>query len=123
MRMFSGLLALTILVAGAVLADEAATEAEIDYLIETVAESDCTFIRNGKEHDADDASDHLAMKRRRGKRYFDTADEFIERIASRSSWSGKPYRIRCENREVDAADWFTELLGQYRRDASAGDGG
>ena len=26
------------------------------------------------------------MKRRRGKRFFDSAEEFIERIASKSSW-------------------------------------
>ncbi len=98
-------------------ADEATMNAEIDYLLETVATSGCTFIRNGSEHDADAARDHLALKRRRGKRYFDSAEEFIERIASKSSWSGKAYRIRCEDNEVTAQSWFEAALARHRSTA------
>ena len=96
------------------LAVDEATDAEIDYLLVAVADSGCTFIRNGKEHNADDARDHLQMKRRRGKRFFDSTEEFIERLASKSSWTGKPYRIRCDGDEVDAGDWFTALLSEHR---------
>ncbi len=88
---------------------------EIDFLIRSVAESECTFIRNGREHDAAAASDHLQMKRERGRRYYDTTEEFIERIASRSSWSGKDYRIRCGDDEpVTARDWFLSRLKVFR---------
>ena len=88
---------------------------EIDYLLETVAASDCTFIRNGKEHNSADASDHLATKRRRGKRYFNTTEEFIENLASKSSWSGRPYQIRCGDDEaVLAGVWFTALIDERR---------
>ena len=91
------------------------TDDEIDFLLETVATSNCTFIRNGKEHNAADASDHLAMKRRRGKRYFDTTEEFIENLASKSSWTGKPYQIRCGDDEaVPAGIWFTALIDERR---------
>ena len=62
-------------------ADEA-TDREIDHLLETVAGSGCVFIRNGKEHDAAKARDHLALKRRKGKRYYSNTEEFIERLAS-----------------------------------------
>lgn len=96
------------------LADDDTMNTEIDYLLESVASSDCTFIRNGDEHQAADARDHLQMKRRRGKRYFDTTEEFIERLASKSSWSGKVYRIRCGSEEVDAADWFNARLAEQR---------
>lgn len=90
-------------------------DAEIDYLIEAVADSGCVFIRNGREHSASEARDHLQMKRRRGKRYYDTTEEFIERIASRSSWSGKAYFIRCaEHEPVTAKSWFAERLDAYR---------
>ena len=92
-----------------------AMDAEIDFLLESVASSSCTFIRNGKEHGASDARDHLQMKRRRGKRYFDSTEEFIERLASESSWTGKPYRIRCGDEEVNAKSWFTSRLTVYRR--------
>ena len=93
-------------------------DTEIDYLLESVASSSCTFIRNGKEHEASDARDHLQMKRRRGKRYFDSTEEFIERLASKSSWTGKPYRIRCDGEEVNAGDWFTALLTEHRNRSS-----
>lgn len=95
-------------------ADDQAMNTEIDFLLESVAGSDCTFIRNGDEHQAADARDHLQMKRRRGKRFFDSTEEFIERLASKSSWSGKPYRIRCGGEEVNAGDWFTALLTEHR---------
>ena len=88
---------------------------EIDFLLDAVATSGCTFIRNGREHDAEDARDHLQTKRRRGKRYFDSTEEFIERLASKSSMSGKPYMIRCGGADAVAArDWFTALLDEHR---------
>jgi len=88
---------------------------EIDYLLNAVDSSGCTFIRNGNEYSAHVARDHLASKRRRGKRYFSTTEEFIDRIASQSSVSGKPYRIRCRGeRTIDAFDWFTARLAERR---------
>ena len=90
------------------------SEQEIDHLLETVAGSGCIFIRNGKEHNAEAARDHLALKRRKGKRYYSNTEEFIEKLASSSSWSGKPYRIRCGDDEVLAATWFTDTLSAYR---------
>ena len=93
-----------------------AMDAEIDHLLDAVAASDCVFIRNGKEHGPQAAKEHLSLKRRRGKRYFSSAEEFIENLASSSSWSGKPYHIRCGDRELQpAAQWFTEVLAAYRR--------
>ena len=93
-------------------------DAEIDYLLATVAASDCVFIRNGKEYDGADAQKHLEMKRKRGRKYYDSSEEFIERIASKSSWSGKPYRIRCGDGEENAGDWFSQKLEQYRSNNS-----
>ena len=97
----------------------ATMDEEIDYLLASVGASDCTFIRNGKSYAAKSAQDHLQMKRKRGKRYYDSADEFIDRIASKSSFSGKPYRIQCgDDPEQTAAAWFTALLRQHREDSS-----
>lgn len=88
---------------------------EIDYLIAEVALSDCVFIRNGKEHEATAASKHLQMKRQRGKRYYDTTEQFIDRIASKSSWSGKEYRIRCKDGTAMPANaWFSAKLTAFR---------
>ena len=100
---------------------QADMQAEIDRLLAEVESSDCVFIRNGREHSADAAADHLRMKRRRGKRYFDSTETFIERLASRSSWSGRDYRIRCDAETVTAAEWFADRLARIRsaQDAAA----
>jgi hypothetical protein len=90
---------------------------EIDYLLNAVEKSDCTFVRNGKRHSGEDARAHLQSKRRHNAHLFDSADEFIERIASKSSMSGKSYLISCKGQnQQTAAEWFTALLMQRRKD-------
>jgi len=96
-------------------AEESKMDAEIDFLLDTVVTSNCVFVRNGSEYKAEAARDHLKMKRKRGKRYFDNAEEFIEKIASQSSWSGKSYMIQCGDEPRQTANaWFTALLKKYR---------
>ena len=92
------------------------SEVEIEYLVSAIGASDCTFIRNGKRHEAEDAEAHLRMKYRRGKRYAPTAEKFIERLASSSSMSKKPYFIECAGAEaVPSGDWLTARLTDYRK--------
>ena len=101
------------------------TSAEIEYLLTTMGQSECTFIRNGKEYDADDAESHLRMKYRRGKRYAGTADDFIDNLASRSSMSRKPYLIACDGGVPgESGTWLRELLADYRnsKPVSSADG-
>ena len=99
-------------------ADEAFTE--IDYLLSTIGSSDCAFIRNGKRHSAQDAEAHLRMKYKRGKRYAPTSEKFIERLASKSSMSDKPYYIECESEEkVPSGVWLMKRLNQYRASPDA----
>ena len=91
------------------------TAAEIDYLLTTIGHSDCVFVRNGKEYDAEDAEAHLRMKYKRGKRYAPTTEKFIERLASKSSMSKKPYFIECTGDErVPSGQWLTQRLNEYR---------
>ncbi len=103
-------------------ADEAS--AEIEYLLTTIGSSECTFIRNGERHDAQDAEAHLRMKYRRGKRYAPTSDQFIERLASKSSLSKKPYYIECESEERMAfGQWLMQRLNEYRASSDDDDEG
>lgn len=96
-------------------AGEPTAAGEIEYLINAVSESGCTFVRNGKDHTAAKAADHLQMKATKGKRYYVTTEEFIERIASKSSWSGKPYLIQCDGKPAETAgSWFTRALATLR---------
>ncbi len=96
-------------------ASAAEVPTEIDYLLTTMGSSDCTFIRNGKEYDAEDAEAHLRMKYKRGRRYASTTEKFIENLASKSSMSKKPYLIACEGAErVESGAWLMQLLVEYR---------
>ena len=113
MKQSIALLVLLAFAPSLVRADQTATE--IDYLLSTIGQSDCVFVRNGKEYDAQDAEAHLRMKYRRGKRYAPTTEKFIERLASMSSMSKKPYFIECgEEQRVPSGQWLTDLLSQYR---------
>ena len=117
MRLLPLVAALAFLLPAAVFAGN--TEAEIEYLISAVGESGCTFIRNGSRHDAENAASHMRMKYRRGKRYATTAELFIERLASKSSISGKLYTIDCPDSEaVPSGEWLTARLHEYRAQAS-----
>ncbi|MCY4524165.1 MAG: DUF5329 family protein [Halobacteriovoraceae bacterium] len=73
-------------------------EQKIDMLLDYIKEQEnVVFIRNGEEHSAADASDHLGMKRRFGwfHGFSDgTASEFIDKLASESSSSGEKYKIK-----------------------------
>ena len=93
------------------------SEEEISYLISFVSASGCTFHRNGTDHPATEAAEHLQLKIRRGSRYADSAEHFIDRLASASSWSGKPYRVTCEGKTEPSRDWLYRALGQHRADS------
>ncbi len=64
------------------------------------------------------------MKYRRGKRYAPTSDQFIERFASKSSLSKKPYYIECESEERMAfGQWLMQRLNEYRASSDDDDEG
>jgi hypothetical protein len=88
---------------------------EIDYLISSVGKSGCIFIRNGKRYAGKDAQAHLTSKRRRNAHLIDSTEDFIEKLASKSSMSGKVYLISCNGEEQQTAgEWFTTVLRKYR---------
>ena len=90
-------------------------ENEIGDLLSAIASSECVFIRNGKEHSATEAADHLRMKYKRGRKWAKTAEDFIERLATKSSWSGKAYSMRCPGEdEIATAVWLSDALGRIR---------
>ncbi len=83
-----------------------------------VATSNCEFYRNGTWYRHAQAEAHL----RRKWQYFSahasvgTAEEFIEKVASKSTFTGMPYRIRCGTApEVLADAWFLAALQEMRR--------
>jgi hypothetical protein len=85
---------------------------KIEALIAAVeAHPDAVFIRNGSEHRAAQAADHLRLKWRNAGNRIGTARDFIKYCATQSSLTGRKYRIRFKDgREMDSAVFFeTEL--------------
>jgi hypothetical protein len=78
-----------------------------------------TFIRNGSEHTAAEAAEHLRLKWKNAGKRVRTAEDFIRYCATQSSMSGRRYRIRlADGRELDSADWFEAELRRYDARAS-----
>jgi len=94
-----------------------AVKVEIDYLLQYVEESRCEFYRNGSWYTASRARAHLQLKYDHllARDRVASAEDFIDRAATRSSMSGQPYRVRCADGIVhDAGDWFSDALARYR---------
>jgi hypothetical protein len=69
------------------------------------------FIRNGSEYDAAKAAAHLRRKLDYAGSKVRTADQFIEHLATGSSMTGKPYKIRfADGRTVESAVFLREQL-------------
>ena len=96
-------------------------KAEIAGLMDNLARSGCQFQRNGDWHDAADARAHLQRKYDYllKKSLVDTSEQFIQRAASKSSVSGKPYRVKCGALELDSAVWFDMQLQRLRKPGTA----
>lgn len=93
-------------------APQPAELARIERLIGAVAlRGDLHFVRNGKAYSAADAARFLREKLKAQGDGVQTVQDFIERIASRSSTSGRPYLIRhADGREQPAAAFLHEEL-------------
>jgi len=92
----------------------AAENEEINYLLTYLANSGCTFIRNGDEHEAEKSRDHLEMKYNYAKRRIKTAEDFINKIASKSSLSRKPYEVQCGDVSIPSKQWLESALAAHR---------
>jgi len=85
----------------------------IEALLRAVDESGLVWIRNGSEHDAHAAAEHLRTKWQAAGARVQTAEDFIEGIASRSSMSGRPYLVRLPDGSTEpAADWLRARLAE-----------
>lgn len=92
-------------------------EREIAALIDGLRDSPCRFERNGRWYDGERAAAHLRRKydyaRERGKA--GSAEDFIELAASRSSFTGRPYRVQCgEEAAMESSAWFLSRLALLR---------
>jgi hypothetical protein len=91
----------------------------VDYLIESVANSGLTFIRNGSEHTAAEAAALMRRKLAHVKDEVKTPEDFIRLAASQSHLTGKPYLVKwSDGKTLPSAEWLTGLLRKHRAAAS-----
>jgi hypothetical protein len=90
---------------------------KIDKLIEYVAGlNDATFIRNGSEHTAKEAANHLKRKRDWIGDDLKTAKQFIEKAATKSSFSGKYYMIKFKDgRKIKNCELLYQKLKEIEK--------
>ncbi len=109
---------LIVLSSAAYAADSGDTmEKEIRHLFDHLQNSQCEFNRNGKWYTAEEAAVHIQQKYQYllKKGLIDSTEQFIDRAASKSSLSGKPYRVRCGASEpIKSSDWFLDELRRFR---------
>lgn len=80
---------------------------KIEALLHQVEQlSDAVFIRNNREYNAKTAAMYLRSKWEATLEDITTAEDFIAKVASVSSTSGQPYRIRFK-------DGHEVLSGEY----------
>ena len=93
---------------------------EIDHLLGYVKGSNCEFYRNGKWYGPAKAETHL-----RGKyesldkiNLIVSAEDFVEKVATKSSWSGQPYQMKCgDQAAVSTQQWLHDELARYRAES------
>src|SRR4051812_35673439 len=94
----------------------AAPRDEIEALLHFVGSLEgASFIRNGDVHTPKEAENHLRMKWEKEESKIATAEDFIQRCASRSVVSGKPYFIRFQDgHEVESVVVLSKQLDVIR---------
>ena len=87
---------------------------KIETLIKQVASlKDAKFVRNGSAYNADSAAIFLRRKWQANESNVKTARDFIDKVASFSSTSGKPYLIRFKDGSESQSRDF--LLSQLKK--------
>ena len=90
---------------------------EIKFLMDHVKKESFIFIRNGKEHSAEDAYKHMMKKHHYFKGEIDSSEKFIELTLTKSTLTGEKYKIKLpDSRIVLSRDYFLEILKLYRAD-------
>jgi hypothetical protein len=90
---------------------------KIEALIKHVANlKDARFVRNDTEYDAASAAEFLRRKWKWKASDISTARDFIEKIATVSSTSGKPYLIRFKDgKEVKSGEYLSSELKKLEK--------
>ena len=82
-----------------------------------VSHSECKFVRNGSEYSGPRARAHLEQKLNHleGRNMVNSAEDFIDLAATKSSMSGRAYEVRCSGGVEPASTWLKRELQRQRQ--------
>ena len=85
---------------------------KIEVLIQNVSElKDATFVRNGSTYNSKSAATFLRRKWQANQSAVKTARDFIDKVATFSGTSGRPYLIRFKDgKEIHSRDFLLARL-------------
>jgi hypothetical protein len=92
-------------------------QVEVDFLLGYIEGSGCEFYRNGTWHDPKAAQAHLRDKYSYlvARNLINTTEDFIEKAATQSSFSGQPYEVKCQDgARVTTHQWLRAELARFR---------
>lgn len=90
---------------------------EINFLLGYVEGTGCDFYRNGTWHDSRAAQAHLRDKYKylAARNKINSAEDFIEKAATESSFTSLAYKVRCNGgTPLPSNQWLREELARLR---------
>ncbi len=87
-------------------------------LTELGKQQNLTFTRNGTEHSAVDAESHLRLKLGKTHKRLQTAEQFIDNVASKSSITGEQYQVKDGQDKIIPANKYLHDLLKNKVDGS-----
>jgi hypothetical protein len=95
----------------------AKVQIEVNFLLGYIDGSGCAFYRNGTWHDSKAAQAHIRDKYKylAARNLINTTEEFIEKAASESSFTGQTYEVRCNGgAPLTSNQWLRDELARLR---------
>ena len=93
----------------------AGTTKEIESLLLFIEQSGCTFVMNGNHYDTLKAREHIEKKYAYYEERITTTEDFILYSATKSSITGEPYMVICNDVNMATSDWLNAELAELRK--------
>ncbi|AIW13198.1 DUF5329 domain-containing protein [Vibrio tubiashii] len=87
----------------------ASIQNDVDSLISKIEQSSCTFYRNGKAYTPTEAAEHIKNKWDYAQDEVKDIETFINEVASKSWFTGKPYMVECGTQQITSQQWLLHL--------------
>lgn len=89
---------------------------KINYLLNELVKSNAVFIRNGEEFSGQEAKAHMEKKLSYAGNKIQTADQFIEKIATKSSITGNLYYVKLTDGTImESSKWLKQKLNDLAK--------